>query len=126
MNNCCSHPFTFSVLSLDSTYDVGNYCVTNTCFENLKVVHADVKYHGRHPLEMGPTFVHRNKDTNAFVGFLSSILRMKPDLKTIQVIGSDGDEAIMNASLICFQDSLKVLCSNHKKENIERKLKGDY
>jgi len=126
MNNCCTHPFTFSVLSLDSTYDVGNYFVTNTCFENLKVVHADGKYRGRHPLEMGPTFVHTNKDTHAFVGFFSSILRMKPDLKTIQAIGSDGDEAIMNASLICFQDSLKVLCSNHKKENIERKLKGDY
>jgi hypothetical protein len=50
---------------------------------------------------------------------------MEPELKTIQAIGYDGDEAIMNASQICFPNAQKLLCSNHKKENIERKLKGN-
>jgi len=36
----CTHPIKFSVFSIDSTYNVGNVYVTNTCFENLKVVHA--------------------------------------------------------------------------------------
>lgn len=31
----------------------------------------------------------------------------------------------MTASQICFRDAQKLLCSNHKKENIERKLKGN-
>lgn len=99
--------------------------MTNTCFEHFKVVHADGKYRGRHPLEIGPTFIHTGKDTNTFVGLFSSLLRMEPELKTIQAFGSDGDEAIMNAALICFPDAQKLLCTTHKKENIERKLKGD-
>jgi len=121
----CTHPILFSIFSIDSTYDVGNYYVTNTFFENLKVVHADGKCRGRHPLEIEPTFIHTSKDTNTFVGLLSSILRMVAELKTIQAIGYDGDEAIMNASQICFPNAQKLLCSNHKKENIERKLKGN-
>jgi hypothetical protein len=37
----CTHPILFSIFSIESTYDVGNYYVTNTFFKNLKVVHAD-------------------------------------------------------------------------------------
>jgi hypothetical protein len=51
---------------------------------------------------------------------------MNPNLRAIQAIGSDGDEAIMNASLVCFQDAQKLLCSSHKKDNIQRKLKNDF
>lgn len=32
----------------------------------------------------------------------------------------------MNASVICFQDAQKLLCSTHKKDNIQRKLKDDF
>ena len=41
----------------------------------------------------------------------------------IQAIVTDGDEALMNAVTICFQDAQKLLCADHKKSNIERKLK---
>ena len=66
----CTHAILFSIFSIESTYDVGNYYVTNTFFENLKVVHADGKCRGRHPLEIEPTFIHTSKDTNTFVGLL--------------------------------------------------------
>ena len=45
---------------------------------------------------------------------------MNPNLKSIQAIGSDGDEALQNAIEICFKDSIKLLCAGHKRENIER------
>ena len=48
---------------------------------------------------------------------------MDNELKDIQAIGTDGDEALMNAVTICFQDAQKLLCADHKKSNIERKLK---
>ena len=51
----CTGPLGFSVFSIDSTYNIGNYYVTNTCYENLKVVHADGRYRGKHPMEFGPT-----------------------------------------------------------------------
>ena len=31
----CTNPFKFSVFSFDSTFDIGNYYVTTTCFQNL-------------------------------------------------------------------------------------------
>jgi hypothetical protein len=49
---------------------------------------------------------------------------MNPNLKSIQAIGSDGDEALQNAIEICFQDSIKLLCTGHKRENIERHFKS--
>jgi len=122
----CTQPIKCSVFSIDSTYNVGNFYVTNTCFQNFKIVHADGRYRGRHPYEIGPTFIHTEKGTNNFVCFFSSLLRTIPNLRTIQAIGSDGDGAIMNASFVSFQDAQKLLCSSHKKDNIQRKLKNDF
>ena len=119
----CTHPVRFSVLSIDSTFNIGNYYVTNTCFENLRVVHASGKYKSKHPVEMGPTFVHTHRDTNSYVRFLSALQRMNPSLKHVQAVGTDGDEALMNSVVIRFQDALNLLCSSHKKANIEKKLK---
>ena len=48
---------------------------------------------------------------------------MNPNLRDIKAIGSDGDEALQNAIEICFQDAIKLLCVNHKRENIEKQLR---
>ncbi|CAC5423831.1 unnamed protein product [Mytilus coruscus] len=69
LDTFCTHQLHFSVFSVDSTFNIGNYYVTNTCFENLRVVHASGKYKGRHPLEMGPTFVHTHRDENSYLRF---------------------------------------------------------
>ncbi|KAK3087353.1 hypothetical protein FSP39_004988 [Pinctada imbricata] len=122
----CTNPCKYSVFCIDSTYNVGNFYVTNTCFQNFKIVHAEGKYRGKHPYEIGPTFIHTERSTNNFVGFFSSLIRMNPRLKDIQATGSDGDEALMNSVLICFQDAKKLLCSTHKKDNLQRKLKTDF
>ncbi|CAC5404556.1 unnamed protein product [Mytilus coruscus] len=98
LDTFCTHQLHFSVFSVDSTFNIGNYYVTNTCFENLRVVHASGKYKGRHPLEMGPTFVHTHRDENSYLRFFSALDRMIPNFRyQMQAIGSDGDEATMNA-----------------------------
>jgi hypothetical protein len=43
-----------------------------------RVVHASGKYKSKHPVEMGPTFVHTHRDTNSYVRFLSALQRMNP------------------------------------------------
>ncbi|CAG2219934.1 unnamed protein product [Mytilus edulis] len=118
----CTNPIKFSVFSIDSTFDVGNYYITNTCYENLRILHASDKYRGKYPLEMGPTFVHTKRDTNNYVSFFSSLQRIDNELKDIQAVGTDGDEALMNAVTVCFQDAQKRLCADHKKTNIKSKL----
>ncbi|CAC5364286.1 unnamed protein product [Mytilus coruscus] len=126
LDTFCTHQLHFSVFSVDSTFNIGNYYVTNTCFENLRVVHASGKYKGRHPLEMGPTFVHTHRDENSYLRFFSALDRMIPNFRyQMQAIGSDGDEATMNAIAVSFtsESFVNLLCVSHKKENIEYKLK---
>ena len=110
------------MLSIDSTLDVGKFFVTNTCYANLRLVHSDGKYRGRHPLAHGPSFIHNKLDTNAYVTFLASLTRMRPSLKGIKAIGTDGDESILNATLICFPETIQLICCDHKMENVEHKL----
>lgn len=116
----CTHPIRFSVFSIDSTFNIGNYYVTNTCFENLRVIHASEKYKSKHPVEMGPTFVHTHRDTNYYVRFFSALQRMNPSLKHVQAVGIDRDEELMNSVVICFEDALNLLCSSHKKLTLKR------
>ena len=110
----CTNPLVFSIFSIDSTFNVGNYYVTTTCYENLKIDHAEGRYRGKHHLEFGPVFVHTHTDTNNYVSFFSLLQQMNPNLKSIRAIGSDGDEALQNAIEICFQDSIKLLCAGQQ------------
>lgn len=97
--------------------------VTNTCFGNKRVVYADGQYRGRHPMMMGSTFIHTKQETNDYVHSFQTLFEHNSNLRNIKALGTDGDEAIMNASLSCFEPAITVhlLCSDHKKGNIERK-----
>jgi hypothetical protein len=99
--------------------------VTTTCFQNLKVVHAAGEYRGKYPFEIGPTFVHTNREANNYVNFFEVLKKLNSEFKDIQAFGSDGDLALLNAVAICYPSPLHLTCSDHKKSNIERKL-GEY
>jgi len=71
----CTDSANFSAFSIDSTFDVGNFFVTNTCFENKRVDYANGRYRGRHPMMMGPTFIHTKQETNDYVHFFSNAVR---------------------------------------------------
>lgn len=118
----CTNASQFSVFSIDATFNVGDFYVTNTCFENYRIVHADGKYRGRYPHALGPCFIHTDLETNSYVHFFSSLIKANPTLKNIKAIGTDGEEALLNACVICFPDALQLICSDHKKNNIESKL----
>lgn len=109
-----THPLKFSMFSIDSTCIVGNFYVSSTCFQNFKIAHADGRYRGRLSYVIGPTFIHTEKSKQQLV-FFCSLLRINQNLKTIQALGSDGYEAFWAASIICFQDAPKLLCSTQKR-----------
>jgi hypothetical protein len=50
--------------------------VTTTCFPNLEVVHTAGEYRGKYPFEIGPTFVHTNREANNYVNFFE-VLKKK-------------------------------------------------
>ncbi|CAC5389984.1 unnamed protein product [Mytilus coruscus] len=111
----------------------------DTCFENLKVVHTSGTYRGRYPLEMGPAHtsgtyrgryplemgpvcVHTHRDTMNYANFFDGLKKMNSELKHIQAIGTDGDIAIRNAVVSCYESIVHLLCADHKRGNIESKL----
>lgn len=57
---------------------MGNFYVTNPCFQNFKIAHADGRYRGRHPYEIGPTFIHTEKSINNFVSFFLFFVEDEP------------------------------------------------
>ena len=125
MRICCTNPFKVSVFSFDSTFYIGNYYVTTTCFPNLEVVHAAGEYRGKYPFEIGPTFVHANREANNYVNFFEVLKKLNSEFKDIQAFRSDGDLALLNVVAIYYPSPLHLTCSDHKKSNIERKL-GEY
>ena len=56
--------------------------------------------------------------------FFQTLFELNSNLRNIKALGTDGEEGIMNSSLLCFESTATVhlLCSDHKKGNIERKL----
>ena len=96
LDTFCTHPIRFSVFSIDY--------VQYRCFENLRMVHASGKYKCKHPVEMGPTFVHTHHDTNSYVRFFSALQRMNPSLKHVRAVGTDGDEALLLSHYLIIRD----------------------
>jgi hypothetical protein len=90
-----------------------------------EVVHTAGEYRGKYPFEIGPTFVHTNREANNYVNFFEVLKKLNSEFKDIQAFGSDGDIALLNAVAICYPSPLHLTCSDHKKSNIERKL-GEY
>ena len=108
MRICCTNPFKVSVFSFDSTFYIGNYYVTTTCFPNLEVVHAAGAYRGKYPFEIGPTFVHANREANNYVNFFEVLKKLNSEFKDIQAFRSDGDLALLNVVAIYYPSQRKL------------------
>jgi hypothetical protein len=65
--------------------------VTTTCFPNLEVVHTAGEYRGKYPFEIGPTFVHTNREANNYVNIFEGLKKLNSEFKDIRAFGSDGN-----------------------------------
>lgn len=67
---CCNRePTTCSVLGIDPTFNLGDFYVTVTTYENLMVISRKT---GKHPVFVGPMLVHQRR-----IMKLISILHLK-------------------------------------------------
>lgn len=118
VNKFCTNNKNFSVLGVDTTFNIGQYYVTITTYRNLMLENKD----GIEPVMIGPILLHQRKGFESYFTLSSSMLQASADLKNIKVFGTDGDENLSNAFQVCFTDAKHLLCDVHMIDNIKKKL----
>ena len=110
----------FSVLTVDTTYKLGEFYVTPMTYQHLKL--EDIKT-SKHPVMLGPILVHQKVDFSAFNYFASTLIGLQKELKNILAFGTDGDKALVEALSHNFSFAIQLRCFLHLKKNVEQKLK---
>ena len=77
---------------MDPTFSLGDFDETVTTY-----CHLLLKFGGKHPLMIGPLFVHVNKDFSTYYFFPSSLVAKHQEFLHLMCFGSDGEAALVNA-----------------------------
>ena len=115
----CTSSLRFSVLGVDTTFKLGDFFVTLTTYKNLMLRSRRT---GKHPVFLGPAFIHMSRKTEDYLMFTQALVRHRRALLDLKAYGTDNEDALRNALRITFANSIALLCRIHKKENIEHHL----
>ena len=108
-----------SVLGIDPTFNLGDFYVTVTTYQNLMLIN---RKSGTHPVFIGTMLVHQNRTYESYFYFASELLKHQNMLKNLKTIGTDGEEQLSRAFEDVFPQAVCLLCTIHKRDNIKRKL----
>ncbi len=109
-----------SVLGIDPTFNLGDFYVTVTTYENLMLIN---KKTSKHPVLIGPMLVHQTRTYDTYFYFASQLLKHSKNMSNLNAIGTDGEEQLSNAFGKVFPGAVHLLCTIHKRDNIRRKLR---
>ena len=110
----------FGILTVDTTYNLGEFYVTPLTYPHLML--QDIKSN-KPPLMLGPILVHQSTAFSAYNYFASTLIGLRPKLRHILAFGSDGDKALIEAFTHNFPYAIQLQCFIHFRRNVEEKLK---
>ena len=84
---CCDEN---GVLSINTTYNLCNSWVTDSCYHSTRLESSD----GKHPISLGPAIIHFEKNAFIFSRFASEMTTHQPKIKDLNAIGTDQGMAI--------------------------------
>ena len=116
----CTVPAKFSVLTVDPTFNLGDFDATPTAYRNLLL--ETVRY-GTHPVFIGPTLVHYRKTFGTYLFFASSLIGLRPELRALQAFGTDGEKALADAFSHEYRYASRLSCFIHYRQNIKQQLR---
>lgn len=120
MNRFCTGQEVFSVVGVDGTFNLGPFYVTVMTYTNLMV--ENVSTH-KMPTLIGPIMVHMERTAEVYKHFFTQVVKYCPTLKNIRAVGTDGEQALVNALKEVFGEKCVYLrCFKHFKDDILRKL----
>lgn len=114
---CCTpdHP---SILSIDTTFNVGEFYVTSTTYTSKVVLNNKTGKPANLP---GPAMFHTSKNRKDYLYFAHTLLENNYDLERIVFFGGDRDKA--QASFLKPLKGCTFLpCKKHIEDDISRKI----
>ena len=116
----CSQEKSFGIMHLDPTFNLGDFFATPIVFLLIKSSHR--KTSGGSPTFIGPVLLRHQMNYGTYSYFLNHILSLKPDIKQVKAVGTDGELALCNALRDNIPQAIHLRCVKHIKDAIERKL----
>lgn len=114
----CTNNSNFSVLPVDTTFNLGDFFVTPTTYHlMLEDVHT-----GKHSIMLGPILVHQHTQFATFNYFARTLVGYNKMLQNVLAFGTDGDSNLTEALGHSFPFALQLCCFLHFKRNIQEKL----
>ena len=105
-------------MSIDTTYNVGNFYVTSTTYQSSKFVHSRT---GKPAILPGPAMFHVRRSEKDFKYFSHSLLEVNQGFEEIAFVGGDRDQA-QKGFLKPLKRSIFLPCKKHVEDDISRKL----
>lgn len=114
----------FSILNVDTTFDLCKFYVTVITYRNLSLCFKDEE---SHPTFIGPVFVHQIRDKSTYISFAYELKKYDminlDELDRLITFITDDDPALHEAFKSVFPDADYMLCCNHLQKDITKKLK---
>ncbi len=115
----CTNPAEFCVLSVDATYNLGDFYVTPVSYKHLML--EDIRS-GAPPLIPGPVLVHQQMKFASFNYLASVMVEGNKKLRNLQAFGTDGVTNLSEAFGHNFPFALSLRCFIHFERNLKEKL----
>ena len=110
----CTDSIHFSPISVDPTFDLGDFCVTVISYRNLMLKKMRTK---KNPVMLGPMMVHRRKLFSTYHFFASSLVSLNPSIAQLRSFGTDGEECLYSAFAAQFPFATHLRCFLHFCDN---------
>ena len=118
----CTCEAKHTVLCVDPTFDLGSFHVTVMSYRHLMLGSRRGSERGKHPVMLGPLFIHQRKQFSSYHFFISQLVGLKPALQNIRSVGTDGEQALLSALATQFKSAIPLRCFLHVRGNLETKL----
>ena len=107
-------------MHLDPTFNLGEFFVTPIVFPLVNYTHQKGK--GGCPTFIGPVLLHHQMQHTMYSYFLNQIISLKPGVRNVKAVGTDGEHALCNALKDHIPGAIHHHCLKQIKDAIERKL----
>ena len=110
------------VVSIDPTFNLGNFFVTPITYTNTLVVN---KRYGNHGVFCGPVLIHYTKTKDAYKSFYQEVNKLVGHDQAITQYGTDGERALIDALEEVYPTAKALRCTKHFLDNAASSLKNE-
>ncbi len=120
LKRLCTHPDNFSILTADTTYNLGDFYVTPLSYKHIMLEDIRTK---QPPVLPGPVLVHQQMKFTSFNFLAGSLIDADKKLRHVQAFGTDGDSNLSDALSRSFPFAIVLRCFIHVERNLRDKLR---